>query len=127
TCAAAPRSSSKPGRTPTGGALARKSASPGMRVRASPWPRRRHHDKGRHAMKSPVNPGRVEWSGENPGIYLKDASGNWQALAVFFRVVTSPLGRGAGVLVLGAPGDTANHPRAPNVCLTDNAPMMKWL
>ena len=24
------------------------------------------------ADKSPINPGKVEWSGENPGIYLRD-------------------------------------------------------
>ena len=36
-------------------------------------------------MVSPVNPGKVEWSGENPGIYLKDDEGNWTTLAVFSR------------------------------------------
>ncbi len=30
-------------------------------------------------MTSPVNPGEVEWSGENPGIYLKDAAKRWWA------------------------------------------------
>jgi hypothetical protein len=78
-------------------------------------------------MTSPVNPGQVEWSGENPGIYLKDESDNWQALAVYFRVVTSPHGRGAGALVLGAPGMEASYPEAPNVCISDNEPLMRWL
>ena len=28
--------------------------------------------------RPPINPGRVEWSGENPGIYLKtDAGGDY--------------------------------------------------
>ena len=78
-------------------------------------------------MTSPVNPGSVEWSGENPGIYLKDAQGAWQTLSVFFRVVTSPHGRGAGAIVLGAPAAAAGYPAAPNLCLSDNEPLMRWL
>jgi len=42
-----------------------------------------------------VFPGTVEWSGENPGISLKDRpDGPFVALASFFRVVLSPHGRG---------------------------------
>jgi len=78
-------------------------------------------------MVSPVNPGKVEWSGENPGIYLKDDEGNWKTLAVFFKVVTSPLGGGTGVLVLGAPFHALAFPAVNNVCVTDNQPLMQWL
>ena len=79
-------------------------------------------------MKGPVNPGSVEWSGENPGIYLKDREdGAWLALSVFFRVVTSPHGRGTGIVVLGAPDRAAGHPEAPNFCITDNPPLMRYL
>jgi len=78
-------------------------------------------------MVSPVNPGKVEWSGENPGIYLKDDEDNWKTLAVFFKVVTSPLGRGTGVLILGAPFQALAFPAADNVCVTDNQPLMQWL
>ena len=76
---------------------------------------------------SPINPGKVVWSGENPGIYLKDAQGEWQALASYFRVVTSPFGPGAGMLVLGAPRRAAGWPDAPNFCLSTSEPMMRWL
>ena len=39
--------------------------------------------------------GTVEWSGENPGISLKDQpEGPFATLASFFRVVLSPHGRG---------------------------------
>ena len=39
--------------------------------------------------------GTVEWSGENPGISLKDQpEGSFVNLASFFRVVLSPHGRG---------------------------------
>jgi len=79
-------------------------------------------------MSNPVNPGIVEWSGENPGIYLKDhEQGEWLALAVFFRVATSPHGRGTGVIVLGAPQRAECHPQAPNFCITDNEPLMRYL
>ncbi len=79
-------------------------------------------------MKGPVNPGSVEWSGENPGIYLKDREdGSWLALSVFFRVVTSPHGRGTGIVVLGAPDKAAGHPDAPNFCVTDNQPLLRYL
>ena len=78
-------------------------------------------------MPSPVNPGKVEWSGENPGIYLKDEQGAWQALAVYFRVVTSPHGPGVGAVVLGAPATGAGYPAARNLCLSNNEPLMRWL
>jgi len=78
-------------------------------------------------MTSPVNPGTVVWSGDNPGIYLKDAQGNWQSLSVYFRVVTSPHGPGTGAIVLGAPYQAAGWPQAPNLCISTNEPLMRWL
>ena len=78
-------------------------------------------------MDSPVNRGTVEWSGENPGIYLKDPVGAWQTLSVFFKVVTSPFGRGVGVIVLGAPASAVGFPAASNLCLSNNDPLMRWL
>jgi hypothetical protein len=78
-------------------------------------------------MASPVNAGKVEWSGENPGIYLKDSEGRWQTLAVYFRVVTSPHGPGAGAVLIGAPSTAAGYPEAPNVCVSNNERLMHWL
>jgi hypothetical protein len=44
----------------------------------------------------PIHPGTVEWSGENPGIYLKDsADGPWRSLMCFFRIVLSFVRRAA--------------------------------
>ncbi|MBC7608649.1 MAG: hypothetical protein H7228_03590 [Polaromonas sp.] len=76
---------------------------------------------------NPVNPGKVIWSGENPGIYLKDASGAWQSLSVYFRVVTSPFGPGTGVVVLGAPQVASGWPGTSNLCLSTNQALMRWL
>jgi hypothetical protein len=79
-------------------------------------------------MTGPVNPGTVDWSGENPGIYLKEKEdGGWVALATFFRVVTSEFGRGLGIVCLGAPFEAKPFPDAPNLCITDNPPLMRYL
>ncbi len=75
----------------------------------------------------PVNPGRVEWAGNNPGIYLRDsADGPWTALAVYFHIVLSPRGRGRTMIVLGEP-DRAEGLAANNVCLTDNHDLTRYL
>lgn len=72
-----------------------------------------------------VFPGTVEWSGENPGISLKqDAAGPFTTLASFFRVVLSPHGRGHALVLLQAPQDGASP---TNLCLTDNEPLARWL
>ncbi|WP_424812700.1 hypothetical protein [Roseococcus sp. YIM B11640] len=69
-------------------------------------------------------PGTVEWSGENPGISLKeDPDGAFTTLASFFRVVLSPHGRGHALVLLQSPQEAA----AGNVCLTDNEPLARWL
>ena len=76
----------------------------------------------------PVNSGSVEWSGENPGIYLKsDPGGDYSVVALFFRIVLSPHGRGVGAIILGDPDTASGYPEVPNLCLTDNRPMMTYL
>lgn len=78
--------------------------------------------------RTPINPGRVDWSGENPGIYLRtDPAGDYNAVALFFRVVLSPFGRGHAGLVLGAPDEGRGWPDAPNLILTDNMGLMRWI
>lgn len=76
-----------------------------------------------------INPGRVEWSGENPGIYLKEGSDSqaYSTLALFFRVVLSPYGRGHAAIVLGAPDAARGWPDMPNLIMTDNQRMMRWI
>ncbi len=71
-----------------------------------------------------IFPGTVEWSGENPGISLKeDPAGPFTTLASFFRVVLSPHGRGHA-LVLALDPHSAD---GQNICLTDNEPLARWL
>ena len=64
-------------------------------------------------------PGRVDWSGENPGMYLRESpDGPYTARASFFRVVLSPHGPGHAAFVL------MDDTRA---CFTDNEPLARYL
>lgn len=73
-------------------------------------------------------PGTVEWSGENPGISLKQApDGPFVALASFFRVVLSPHGRGHALVLLQSPGEAAPPPERGNYCFYDNEPLARYL
>jgi hypothetical protein len=76
-------------------------------------------------MADAINfPGTVDWSGENPGISLKEtADGPFVALASFFRVVLSPYGRGHALVLMQAPQD----PKGPNVCFHDNEKLARYL
>lgn len=75
-----------------------------------------------------VFPGIVEWSGENPGVSLKEVpDGPFMTLASFFRVVLSPHGRGHALVLMLSPQDAAPPSDRANVCLTDNEPLARWL
>ena len=77
-------------------------------------------------MADAINfPGTVEWSGENPGISLKESpDGPFVTLASFFRVVLSPHGRGHALVLLRSP-QTAGA--AGNVCFHDNEKLARYL
>jgi hypothetical protein len=75
-----------------------------------------------------VHPGEVDWSGENPGMYLKEtADGPFVTLVSFFRVVASPHGRGHALVLLEAPLLHRSLPEALNVCVTDNDALAHYL
>jgi hypothetical protein len=76
----------------------------------------------------PFTDGQLEWSGDNPGIYLRtEADGPWTALALFFRVVVSPYGPGTAGLVVGDPRRKQGFPQAPNLCISDNRALCDYL
>jgi hypothetical protein len=77
-------------------------------------------------MADTINfPGTVEWSGENPGISLKETpDGPFVTLASFFRVVLSPHGRGHALVLMQSPQD-ANG--AGNICFHDNENLARYL
>lgn len=74
-----------------------------------------------------VRSGKVEWTGDNPPIYLKtDPQGDWSTLALFFRINGSDLGRGHMILVLEDPYGTGVADPV-RLCCTDNRPLARWL
>lgn len=78
-------------------------------------------------LDEPITPGAVDWTGENPGIVLKDEAGNASAMALFFRVAWSPVGQGHVLLLYGTPATATGTPAAPNVMLADNMPLARFL
>ncbi len=78
-------------------------------------------------LNEPVTPGTVDWTGENPGILLTDAHGDFSAMALFFRVAWSPAGQGQVLLLYGTPGAAEGTPGAPNVILSDNSALTAFL
>lgn len=78
--------------------------------------------------KSPIHPGQVAWTGENPGIYLKDSQdGPWTGLMCFFRIFYSRHGMGRGIVVLDRPGIAQGYPEVANFCISDNEPLARYL
>lgn len=72
--------------------------------------------------------GAVEWSGENPGISLKETPGGpFVLLASFFRVVLSPHGRGHALVLLQSPHDANPSAERGNFCISDNEPLARYL
>ena len=79
-------------------------------------------------MSSPIHPGKVAWTGENPGIYLKETQdGPWTGLMTFYRIFYSEHGMGTGIVVLDKPGLEKGLPEARNFCICDNQPLAKYL
>ncbi len=76
----------------------------------------------------PFPAGEVDWSGDNPGIYLKTApDGAYTALALWFRVAWSSFGPGQALLLFEAPTQVATWPQVANLCLADNEPLARYL
>ncbi len=76
-------------------------------------------------MTPTVLPGAVDWTGDNPFIYLKtDPAGDWSSLSLFFRVTSSGHGMGHLILAVIDPYDQDN---AKAIGLTDNEPLARFL
>ena len=79
-------------------------------------------------QRVPVNPGIVEWAGDNPGIYLRESpDGPWTGLGIFFRVLFSAHGQGSAMIILGDPQKTQGFPNARNLCITTNSELTQYL
>lgn len=79
-------------------------------------------------MQHTVREGIVDWTGDNPFIYLKrdSADANWSSLSLYFRVAVSPHGAGKAMVVIEDPYDSAAA-RATRLCLTDNEVLARYL
>ena len=76
----------------------------------------------------PINPDHLDWTGDNPGIMLKEREdGPWSALALFFRIAWSAHGRGTALMLYEQPDVGRSLPHANNVVITDNEPMARYL
>ena len=78
-------------------------------------------------LAQPITPGVVDWTGENPGILLKNDDGSFSAMALFFRVAWSPVGQGQVLLFYGSPQQAQASPDAPNLLFSDNADLGRYL
>lgn len=78
-------------------------------------------------LNEPITPGVVDWTGENPGILLKNKDGSFAAMALFFRVAWSPVGQGQVLLLYGTPDQVEGTAQAPNVILSDNPALTAYL
>lgn len=79
-------------------------------------------------LSTPIHPGKVDWSGENPGILLKEhEDGPWSAMALFFRIVYSPAGQGQALLLYEQPNRAASLPTVHNIMISDNRDMAEYL
>ncbi len=79
-------------------------------------------------IATPIHPGTVDWSGDNPGIYLRRAADEpFCSLAVYFRIVLSPHGKGHVMLLFADPTRAGGYPEVANVCVADNPRLARYL
>lgn len=77
---------------------------------------------------SPLLPHAIDWSGDNPGIYLRDsADGPYRSLMVWFRIALSRHGAGHALVLFEDPTRAIAWPDVANLCLTDNVPLAQDL
>ncbi|MCC6008469.1 MAG: hypothetical protein JJU40_12420 [Rhodobacteraceae bacterium] len=78
-------------------------------------------------LEAPITPGTVDWTGENPGIILKDKDDAIAAAALFFRIAWSPVGQGTVLMLYGSPGAVEGPANAPNALISDNPALSEFL
>lgn len=78
-------------------------------------------------LDTPITPGRVDWTGENPGILLKDDKDDFSAMALFFRVSWSPAGQGQLLLLYSDLQSDHGTASRPNVLIGDNPQLADFL
>src|SRR6185312_4528319 len=122
------RSDSRGSRASPSSAVASASSCP-LSVLARLHASMRAGSKGARRMGDrSIFPGTIDWSGENPGMYLKESADRpFVTLLSFFRVVLSPHGRGHALVMIQDPQSAAGTADRPNLCLSDNEKLARWL
>jgi hypothetical protein len=78
-------------------------------------------------LSEPITPGVVDWTGDNPGILLKNDDDSFAAMALFFRVAWSPVGQGQVLLLFASPNEELGSAESPNIILSDNPELSDYL
>lgn len=77
---------------------------------------------------SPLLSSTVDWTGDNPGIYLKDAAdAPFRSLMVWFRIAHSRFGAGHAMVLFEDPTRTGGWPHVANLCITDHPELARDL
>lgn len=74
-----------------------------------------------------IKTGTLDWTGDNPFIYLKtDPEQDWSSLSLYFRIASSAYGSGQAILVLDKPYEDGQNSDA-RLLITDNKPLAEYL
>nr|WP_321327907.1 NAD-dependent dehydratase [Alcaligenes faecalis] len=74
-----------------------------------------------------IKTGTLDWTGDNPFIYLKtDPEQDWSSLSLYFRIASSAYGSGQVILVLDKPYEDGEDSDT-RLLITDNKPLAEYL
>ncbi len=74
-----------------------------------------------------IKTGTLDWTGDNPFIYLKtDPGQDWSSLSLYFRIASSEYGSGQAILVLDKPYEEGRESDT-RWLITDNLPLAEYL
>ncbi|MCX5464661.1 NAD-dependent dehydratase [Alcaligenes parafaecalis] len=74
-----------------------------------------------------IKTGTLDWTGDNPFIYLKtDPDLDWSSLSLYFRIASSEYGSGQAILVLDKPYEEGEESDA-RWLITDNEALAEYL
>lgn len=79
-------------------------------------------------MTESIVQGAVDWTGDNPFIYLSTNRGeSWSSLALMFRIALARQGSGNAVLVVERPEVSSGRDDALAFCASDNDELARYL
>lgn len=74
-----------------------------------------------------IKTGTLDWTGDNPFIYLKtNPEKDWSSLSLYFRIASSDFGSGQAILVLDNPYEEGDASQT-RLMVTNNRPLAEYL